>query len=93
MQNNGNGIKRIIIIDLNYGDFVVDEEENWHFKSKTGHMWKVDKFPDKLKDGEEVTEEGLITISSDNGFCDNPVDKIWPIYPKIMLEKKRVSEK
>ena len=80
-------------MDLNNGRFVVHEEVSWFFKSKEGHVWIVDRLPDKLEDGVEMTEEGLDTISVENGFNENPGDKMWPIYPRVTLVKRRVLKK
>ena len=81
-------MKRIILINLNDGDFLVDDKEQWHFKSKAGHMWEVDKFPERLREVEEVTESGMKIISSDVGFHDNPIDEICRT--RIVLKKKKV---
>ena len=86
--NNKNGVKRIILINLNDGDFLIDEKEQWNFKSKAGHMWEVKKFPEKFREGEEVTESGMKIISSDVSFHDNPIDEICST--RIVLKKKKV---
>ena len=70
-QNKLNGVKRIILINLEEGEFLIDEKEQWHFKSKSGHLWEINKVPEKFREGEEVTESGMKVISSDVGFNDN----------------------
>ena len=54
-KDNNKGVKKITIVDLNNGSFVVNEEGRWFFKSKEGHVWTVDKLPEKPEDGVEMT--------------------------------------
>ena len=85
-KDKNTGFKKVTIVDLNSGSFGVNKEGSWVLKSKEGHVWSVDKLPDKPENGIEMTE--LDTISKANGFKENPGDILWPIYPRVTLVKR-----
>ena len=85
-KDSNTGVKKVTIVDINRGSFVVNKEGSWVFKSSEGHVWLVDKIPDPQENGIEITE--LDTINKANGFKENPGDILWPIYPRVTLVKR-----
>ena len=87
-KDKNTGVKKITIVDLNSGSFRVNKEGSWFFKSKEGHVWSVDKLPDKPENRIEMTE--LDVVSEADSLKENPEDILWPIYPRVTLVKRRV---
>ena len=67
-KNKENGVKSIILINLEEGEFIKDEEEQWHFKSISGHQWEINKVPQKFREGDKVTEADMNVINFTMGL-------------------------
>ena len=85
-KNKENGVKSIILINLEEGEFLKDEKEQWHFKSTSGHQWEINKVPEKFREGEEVTESDKGVINSATSFSENFTDELCR--ERIWLKKR-----
>ena len=90
-NNHVTKAKDINLVDTKEGTFCVDSEGCWVFIGAGGHKWMIEKSSDP--GGAEVELVDLGILSQENGFERKLTDCFCQIFPRILLEKNKVTKK